>query len=75
MSNPQYFSGRANKYRKLAENILYAGYGDALRDIAALFDRMAESVRDHDVERSRLQHRKIIDALENVISGWVNEIG
>lgn len=75
MSNPQYFSDRAVKYRKLAGNVLYAKHGDELRDIATLFDGMADSVRDHDVEQSRLQHRKIIDALDSVLSGWMNEIG
>ena len=75
MSNPQYFSDRASKYRKLAGNILYAKHGDELSDIAMLFDRLADSVRNHDVERSRLQHRKIIDALQSVSAGWVGEIG
>lgn len=75
MSNPQYFSDRAIKYRNLAGNILYAKHGDELRDIATLFDGMADSVRDHDIEQSRLQHRKIIDALDSVLSGWMNEIG
>ncbi|MBI3676258.1 MAG: hypothetical protein HY243_06540 [Proteobacteria bacterium] len=75
MSNPQYFSDRAIRYRKLAGDVLYVKHGDELSDIAMLFDRMADSVRDHDVEQSRLQHRKIIDAFESVSSGWVGEIG
>ena len=75
MSNPQYFNERAIKYRKLAENALYAKHGDELRNIATLFDGMADIVRDHDIEGSHLQHKKIIEALESVLSSWMNEIG
>ena len=72
MSNPQYFSGRAAKYRKLAKSIVFAEFGNELADIATLFDRMADSVRDRNLDDCRLQHRKIMKAVDSAVSGWMN---
>jgi hypothetical protein len=72
--NPQYFSRRAARYRELSTSILYVKLGDELRDIAALFDRMADSARDRNLDDCRLQHRKIVKALEGAVSGWMNTL-
>lgn len=73
MSNPEYFSHRAAGYRQLATSILYVKVGDELRDIATLFDRMADSVRDRDLKNCRLQHREIVEAIDGAVSHWMNE--
>jgi hypothetical protein len=74
VSNPQYFSRRAARYRDLAASILYVKLGDELRDIATLFDRIAESVRDRDLKNCRLQHRRIVEAVDGAVSRWMNEL-
>ena len=73
MSSPEYFAHRAAKYRQLAEGISDCEHAIELRAIAALFDRIAESVRDHDIVQTRVGHVQVVQALRKALLRWPSD--